>query len=171
MEIWDLYRADGTLAGQDHVRGEELPDDMYHLVVHVWIKNFKGEYLISKRAANRPTFPLMWECVVGSVVKGETSVMGAVREAKEEVGVDLSPESGKVVYSKTRGFIDGKKFNDIMDVWLFHYDGMVLLTKATTDEVAEARWMTRAQIAEIYASGELVPTLEYFFTEVDKENT
>jgi hypothetical protein len=78
------------------------------------------------------------------------------------------PENGKVVYSKTRGFINGKKFNDIMDVWLFLYDGEVSLEKATTDEVAEVRWMTREQIAEIYASGGLVPTLEYFFTEVDR---
>ena len=60
--------------------------DGYHLVVHVWIRNSKGEYLISQRSANRPTYPLMWECVGGSVVKGEDSLQGAIREAKEEVG-------------------------------------------------------------------------------------
>ena len=55
--------------------------------MHVWIRNSKGEYLISQRSANRPTFPLMWECVGGSVVKGEDSMQGAIREAKEEVGI------------------------------------------------------------------------------------
>ena len=171
MEIWDLYRADGTPAGKDHVRGEELPDDLYHLVVHVWIKNARGEYLISQRAQNRPTFPLMWECVGGSVIKGETSVMGAMREAKEEVGVYLLPENGKVVYSKTRKFVNGKKFNDIMDVWLFTYDGEVSLANATTDEVAQVLWMTREEIEELYAEKKLVPTLEYFFSEVDREES
>ena len=39
---------------------EQLPIDGYHLVVHVWIRNSKGEYLISQRSANRPTYPLMW---------------------------------------------------------------------------------------------------------------
>ena len=34
----------------------------------------------------------MWECVGGSVVKGEDSLLGAIREAKEEVGVDLMPK-------------------------------------------------------------------------------
>ena len=168
MEIWDLYTADRELTGKTHVRGEALPEDGYHLVVHVWITDGKGKYLMSKRAANRPTFPLMWECVGGSVLAGESSMLGALRETKEEVGVDLIPENGKVVYSKTRGFIGGKKFNDIMDVWLFHYDGEVSLAEATTDEVAEVRWMTREDILKIYASGELVPTLEYFFTEVDR---
>ena len=47
----------------------------------MWIRNSKGQYLISQRSANRPTYPLMWECVGGSVVKGEDSLQGAIREA------------------------------------------------------------------------------------------
>ena len=91
-EIWDLYDENRDLLGKNHVRGEQLPIDGYHLVVHVWIRNSKGEYLIAQRSANRPTFPLVWECVDGSVVKGEDSLQGALREVKEEVGVDLLPE-------------------------------------------------------------------------------
>lgn len=77
------------------LRGEQLSIGGYHLVVHVWIRNSKGEYLISQRSENRSTFPLMWECVSGSVVKGEDSLQGAVRETKEEVGIDLNTESGQ----------------------------------------------------------------------------
>lgn len=44
----------------------------------------------------------MWECVGGSVVKGEDSLQGAIREAKEEVGVDLMPENGQVLFTKIR---------------------------------------------------------------------
>lgn len=64
------------------------------MVVHVWIRNRKGEYLILQRAADRATFPLMWECVGGFVLKGESSIEGAIREVKEEVGLDLNPEDG-----------------------------------------------------------------------------
>ena len=70
-EIWDLYNENRELLGKDHIRGEQLPIDGYHLVVHVWIRNSKGQYLISQRSANKPTDSLMWECVGGSVVKGE----------------------------------------------------------------------------------------------------
>ncbi len=83
MEIWDLYTKYREKTGREHIRGEQIPEGCYHLVVHVWIRNSKGEYMISQRAANRPTFPLMWECVGGSVVKGESSIEGAIREAKE----------------------------------------------------------------------------------------
>lgn len=59
MELWDLYDAHRALTGRDHVRGEAVPQGFYHLVVHVWIRNGKGEYLMSQRSADRPTFPLM----------------------------------------------------------------------------------------------------------------
>ena len=154
---------------RDSIRGEQLPIDGYHLVVHVWIRNSKGEYLIAQRLANRTAFPLIWECVDGSVVKGEDSLQGALREAKEEVGVDLLPEKGQVIFTKTRKIIDGKIYNDIMDVWLFDYDGEVDLGNATTDEVAQVAWMNRKQIKELFEHNMFVDTLEYFFTEVDKQ--
>ena len=167
-EIWDLYNENRELLGKDHVRGEQLPIDGYHLVVHVWIRNSKGQYLISQRSANRPTFPLVWECVDGSVVKGEDSLQGALREVKEEVGVDLLPEKGQVILSDIKKIEFGKVVNKIVDVWLFEYDGEVDLSNATTDEVAQVAWMNREQIKELFEHNMFVETLEYFFTEVDK---
>ena len=167
-EIWDLYNENKELLGKDHVRGEQLPIDGYHLVVHVWIRNSKGQYLISQRSANRPTFPLVWECVDGSVVKGEDSLQGALREVKEEVGVDLLPEKGQVILSDIKKIEFGKVVNKIVDVWLFEYDGEVDLSNATTDEVAQVAWMNREQIKELFDANMFVDTLEYFFTEVDK---
>ena len=96
-------------------------------------------------------------------------MQGAIREAKEEVGVELNPEKGQVIFTKTRKIIEGKIFNDIMDVWLFEYDGEVDLSNATTDEVAQVAWMNRNQIKELFDANMFVDTLEYFFAEVDKE--
>ena len=162
MEMWDLYDENGKLTGKDHIRGEKVPDGYFHLVVHVWIKNSKGEYLIAQRAADRPTFPLMWECVGGSVTKGENGLQGAVREVKEEVGIDLSPADGKLVFSRVR-----KHFNDIFEVWLFDYDGDVDLKNATTAEVAQTAWLNRSEIKALFDQGKFVNTLDYFFTEID----
>lgn len=163
MEVWDLYTEGQIKTGETHLRGTALPKNRFHLVVHVWIVNAKGEYLISQRAASRPSYPLMWECVGGSVLRGESSVDGAVREVKEEVGIDLSPAAGILVDSEVRKIVNGTVFNDIKDVWLFPYDGEILLENATTDEVADAKWMTKSEIKEYYRSGKLVPTLAYFF--------
>ena len=163
MELWDLYNEKRELTGRHHVRGEEMPEGYYHLVVHVWIRNKKGDYLISQRSADRPAFPLMWECVGGSVVKGEDSLTGALRETVEEVGLTLSQQDGKLVRSVTGRVVDGVKFSDIVDIWLFEYDGEVDLDNATTKEVAEVKWMTKEEIKELLDRGDLVHTLGYFF--------
>ena len=73
MEIWDLYDRERNIIGE-HIRGEELPENGFHLVVHIWIKNSKGQYLISQRSESRKSNPLMWECCGGSVLKGENSL-------------------------------------------------------------------------------------------------
>jgi len=165
MEIWDLYDPNRNIIGE-HIRGEELPENGYHLVVHIWIKNSKGQYLISQRSADRQSNPLMWECQGGSVLKSETSLQGALREVKEEVGIDLDLHKGQVVFSQIRSYIDGKKFNDILDVWLFKYDGEVLLERATTKEVAQVKWLCPNEIKQLYDNHQLVPTLQYFFEKI-----
>ena len=142
---------------------EYVPD------AEIWdLYNENRELLGKDHIRGEPTYPLMWECVGGSVVKGEDSLQGAIRETKEEVGVDLIPENGQVLFTKTRKIINGKIFNDIMDVWLFEYEGEVDLGNATTDEVAQVAWMNREQIKELFDANMFVETLEYFFTEVDK---
>lgn len=170
MEVWDLYTKYREKTGKEHIRGEKIPEGCYHLAVHVWIRNNKGEYLISQRSADRPTFPLMWECVGGSVIKGESSIEGAIREIKEEVGLDLEQEAGKLLFSKIRGTdvrYECKAYNDIMDVWLFNYSGEVQLEAATTNEVADCKWMTVSEIRKLYEEKKLVPTLDYFFCAIE----
>lgn len=166
MELWDLYNERREPTGRTHTRGDEIPEGCYHLVVHVWIKNRNGEYLISQRSADCPTLPLKWECVGGSVLKGETSLAGALRETIEEVGVPLSPANGKRVFSVVRDTINGVRFADILDVWLFQYNGPITLENALTKEVAQSAWMSKAQIKNLFDRGELVHTLGYFFKTV-----
>lgn len=158
MELWDLYTRDRRVTGRTHVRGEPLPPGSYHLVVHIWIRNSRGEYLISQRSADRPSYPLMWECVGGSVIAGESSLEGAIREVSEEVGIKLAPGAGRMVRSMVR---DG--FNDICDIWLFESDDAPDLKRASTAEVAQTGWMSRAQVRGLADKGMLVDTLGYFF--------
>ena len=165
MEIWDLYNENREIIGE-HISDEKLPDNAFHLVVHVWIKNEDGKYLISQRNFTRPTNPLMWECVGGSILKSENSLQGAKREVMEEVGVNLSNIEGKLVFSKIRKIESGEIFNDILDVWLFKYNGKIPLEEATTDEVLQSKWLYVQEIRDLYESGRLVPSLYYFFDKV-----
>ena len=62
MEVWDLYDRQRNIIGE-HVRGNEMPENGYHLVVHVWVHSSDGKYLMSQRSRSKATYPLMWECV------------------------------------------------------------------------------------------------------------
>lgn len=160
MEKWDLYTRERVKTGRTHIRGEEIPEGCFHLVVHVWLKNPAGQYLISRRSADRPTFPLMWETTGGSVLMGEDSLAGAVREVREELGIDLPPEEGQLMFSRVRDWVEGVRFGDIVDVWEFPYEGQTRLDLAG-GEACDTRWAGLDEIAEMLRSGEMVGTLGY----------
>ena len=163
MELWDLYTAERVPTGDVIERGRPITAGLYHVGIHAWIKNSEGKYLISQRSSTKDVLPLMWETVAGSVLSGETSLEGVLREVKEEVGIDFTPDDARLVYSVTGREVCGNQIQEILDVYLFEYDGKIDLSKATTDEVAQSKWLTRDEIAALKREGKLVYILDYFF--------
>ena len=51
-------------------------------------------------------------------------------------------------------------------VGLFEYDGEAQLDKATTDEVAQTKWLYPDEIKELYNQQKFVSTLTYFFDKI-----
>jgi hypothetical protein len=74
-------------------------------------------------------------------------------------------EKGKLIFTQVGRQYRGKRYADILDVWLFSYDGEVDLGKATTQEVAQVKWMTKDKIRELFDTEKMVFTLEYFITD------
>lgn len=88
MEIWDAYKEDGTLAGFDIVRGQPIPEGLFHLVCEILVQHFDGSYLLMQRDFNKEGYPGMFEATAGgSALKGETPISAALRELKEETGI------------------------------------------------------------------------------------
>lgn len=56
-------------------------------------------------------------------------------------------------------------FQDIVDVWLFEYDGKVDISKASTKEVVQSHWMGIKDIRALADKGEFQRNLLYFFEE------
>ena len=167
MEIWDLYTADRKPTGKTMIRGEKIPDGYYHLGVQVWIKNSEGKYLISQRAASRKNYPLYWETVGGAVVSGENTFEAALREVKEEVGIDLDPMKVHFLFTRHRTKIGDKLYNDFGDIYLAEFDGELDLATAKSEEVEQSRWMSKEDIRKLLENGKLVESLAYFFEEIE----
>ena len=88
MEIWDGYLVDGTLANRDLVRGEPIPNGLYHLVCEILVKHIDGDYLLMRRDLRKPNYGGYYEATAGgSAIKGENKESCARRELFEETGI------------------------------------------------------------------------------------
>ena len=89
MEIWDAYLPNGTLAGCDLVRGEPIPNGLYHLVSEILVRHIDGDYLLMQRDHRKPNYGGFFEATAGgSALKGEDADRCARRELREETGID-----------------------------------------------------------------------------------
>lgn len=153
MEKWDLYDAKREKSGITVCRGEIIPKGLYHLSVSAWIVNQQGQYLLSQRHPKKQ-YPLYWECTGGSVLSGETSLQGAIREVKEELGILLTPGSEKLIYQTRR-----ENVQDFYDVWLFHRDIKIEEMRLQETEVVDVQWVSSDKLFEMFRLKQLHPLI------------
>ena len=72
------------------------------LCTHVILRNSDGRFLIQQRSAIKATRPGVWDITAGAVDAGENSLDGALREAQEEIGLQLSREKMQFLFRDQR---------------------------------------------------------------------
>ena len=148
-ELWDVYDSERNLTGRKHRRGDPLPKGDYHLVVVACLQNSKGEILITKRAPSKG-YPNLWECLGGSAVAGDDSLTAVIRETKEESGLDVKPENGKLALT-----LYGVDY--FFDIWLFRQDFDIDDVVLQENETVDAKYASVDEIREMVKNGEFVP--------------
>lgn len=89
-ELLDIWDASGKPTGQVLEKSIAHQKGLFHPTVHVWFYNSTPSLLLQKRGANKETFPNLWDVsVAGHVSSGESILDGALREIKEEIGLQL----------------------------------------------------------------------------------
>lgn len=151
-ELWDVYTKDRVKTGRTHERGLPLARGDYHLVVVIWIVDRRGRFILTKRHPLKEVWPEMWECTGGSVIAGEDSAAGALREVQEEIGIGLDLNDGRVIYSCL-----GE--DTIYDYWLFIEDVDVARTRLQEGEVTDIMCATKDELRSMFDSGLMIPTL------------
>lgn len=157
MELLDIYDKYRQKTGRIHERGNPMKDGDYHIVVHVWIVNDKGEFLIQKRQPWKIGWPNMWDCsAAGSAIHGETSKEAAIRETKEEIGIDLNISKADILLTVkfSRGFDD---------IWLVRQNVDTDDLMLQYEEVADAKWVSFNEIKQMIQSGEFI---EYHYLDI-----
>lgn len=150
MEYWDIYDKNKNKTGKIIQRGQRLLDDEYHLIVHIWIKNSEGKFLIQQRS-EKVKNPLVWSATGGSVVAGEDSYSGALREMKEELGIDLSNENG-YLFDSSLYEEDNQKY--WCDTYLYFIDLDVEKLQLQKEEVKQAKYEKMEVIKQMMNDGD-----------------
>jgi 8-oxo-dGTP diphosphatase len=161
-ELWDVYTKGREKAGRTHARGLPLAAGDFHIVVVVWIVTPDGRILLTKRHPDKPVWPEYWECTGGSVLAGEDSAQGALREAEEEIGIVLDPGKGRMLRSYASQ-------DSIYDYWVFIQDLDLAKTKLQAEEVVDIKFVSREELQAMFDAKLIIPTLGGFLELIESD--
>lgn len=149
VEYWDILDREGNFTGRRMKREHfnHFRSGQYHLVVHIWIKNSNGQFLIQKRSADRMPMPGEWAATGGSVQSGETSKTAAVRELNEELGIVVRENEIRHIKRFARK-------NSFIDMWYVGVDVTLNNLVLQADEVETAKWVTVDELRQMVKNKE-----------------
>lgn len=147
-DLWQAYSEDcQPIKGQGLTR-QQARDGALHGAAHTWLwrkKDGHVEILIQKRAKNKPTWAGFYDIsAAGHIDLGETPLIAALRETKEEIGLSLKAEELQPLFvyranqvDDTSGYIE----NEVQHVYGFEVK-KDLKFKPAKSEVDELKWVS-----------------------------
>ncbi len=146
-DTYQLYDEQGRTVSRD---GYVSKDDIFgkgvlHGASHVWIWRVQRgvvEVLLQRRSPQKWTWPNCYDIsAAGHIDAGEEPLAAALRETKEELGIDLA-EQAVQCFGVHRAHIvtsDGKIENEFQWLYLFRLDGDSAFT-IEDNEVSSLVW-------------------------------
>ena len=161
MEIVDIY---DKKKGKAVERSTKPELGEYHLSIHIWITNSKGELSIQRRLTNKKMLPNMWNETGGAASTDEKSEMTCAREFEEELGVKPNMDNTELISSIKRKY-------DYVDVWHIEQGIDLKDIKMQEDEASEVKYVTIDELKKIIKDKDFVltigPSLNIFLTYMD----
>ena len=143
-EVWELVDANENITGVTLERGTAtpIPQGMYHIAVDIWVKGKDGKILLTQRHPSK-AWALKWKCSGGAIVKGESPADGALRELREETGIEITEDELKYV-----GKTVMEEYQCIMYTYLVCLIDDVQLN-LQAEEVVAAKWLEISELEDM----------------------
>ena len=103
----------------------------------------------------------MQECTGGSALVDETTLDAAIREVKEELGINLYEKDAVLIGSKKRYY---PNCPDFLDVYIFKSNVLLENVKIQKEEIKDVMWASKEKILKLYEEGNFEANA--FFNEV-----
>ena len=144
-EYIDIWNSDGQPTGQSCLKDEAHQNGWFHPTVHVWFYTTSPALLLQKRSLTKDTFPGFWDVsVAGHVCAGESILDGAIREVKEEIGLDINASDLKPldIRKNTNRFDNGIIDCEFQHVFLVQLETNISKLCIQKSEVDKVRLFT-----------------------------
>lgn len=142
-EYWDLLFPDGTPSGEILPASRRIPDDRCTLLVHVFICDGQGNFLLQKRSMKKKYFPGVWDSTGGRVQAGEPPQAAVIREVYEEVGLHIAPE--RLIYIGRERL----PWRNLLDIYAVRADFCLDQCHMQAEEVDALRLVPYSQAFEV----------------------
>ena len=151
LELFDILNPDGSKTGIVRERVVAHREGSLHATVHMWIvrPNEKSGYdvLLQKRSQTKDSNPGSYDISsAGHVDAGDEILESAIRELKEELGIEAKPEELHYIgvhYGAFEAEFYGKMFRDreLSSVYVYTEPVEIENLKLQKEEVEAVRWM------------------------------
>ena len=164
MEYWEVLDGEGKPTGEIMEKYDKkvFERGFYHLGADVWILNSANKILIQKRSPLKMLDPNVWAMTGGSVILGENSSQTIVREAKEELNIDIDENNLKLITKFRTG-------NVWVDTYVLKCDYDISKMKFQEEEVSNAKWATWDEIDDLVKKGQFIKNRWEFVNNFLKE--
>lgn len=162
-EIFDIVDLNGEPTGKTIPRSEAHRNGIRHRTAHVWLwrRTDDGfEILLQKRSDDKDSFPGCYDISsAGHIPAGCDYLTSAVRELKEELGLDVTADKLVFVGSKsllTKAEFYGEPFIDDQFTRFYRLEYLPEMGNIVPqpEEISEVRWFTPDGIREILGKPE-----------------
>ncbi len=162
MELIDVLTPEGAPTGVTKPKSDVHRDGDWHRSVHVWIITPDDRILVQRRALTKENNPGLWDVsCAGHIAAGEGAIESAIREAQEELGIDIAAEELRHVATLHEPCVlNGGAYidNEIHEIFVMRRDVDVRKLRLQVEEVADARLVTRRELRTLH----LVPHAEEY---------
>ncbi|MGC1631751.1 MAG: NUDIX domain-containing protein [Gelidibacter sp.] len=153
----DIINADGSTTGKSCLKSEIHSEGYYHNTAHVWFYNANAEILLAQRAASKTICPLLWDVsVAGHVDAGEGIEHAAIRETREEIGIEI-PESTLEklgVYDCFQSYANGIKDNEFHHTFIAKIEYTLEDFILDKEEVSQVKFIAIPEFRELLKNSE-----------------